>query len=288
MPAVRPRARPRLATLSCALLLGVAIPAPGAAAASPVGEAIAALPELGRIEGGHAPVVLRGQLRPARARRAQQVATWVVQDMQRRFLRSGGPVASEPIAVCLFDDDASYEAFAAQLFGAAADHSPWGFYLPSARLVVANLHQSVGNLRHELAHALLGDDFPEIPAWLNEGIGALYGTARHQAGGYRFLVNYRLRHLAAAQQRGAVPTWAQLARSSSEDVYGPDALTYYATARYLLLYLDRRGQLGDFYRALRDLGASPAQQLSLLEATVDRAAFLAWAERQRHDRRRAS
>ena len=83
-------------------------------------------------------------------------------------------------------------------------------------------------------HPLLGDDFPQIPAWLNEGIAALYGSARAGKRGFEFLVNYRLRDLQKALKAGDLPTVDQLAASTADDVRGPRAMTWYAMARYVL------------------------------------------------------
>jgi hypothetical protein len=153
-----------------------------------------------------------------------------------------------------------------------------GFYDPEVRVVVVNLGLSVGNLRHEMVHALVSDDDPEIPAWLNEGMGALYGNARQTADGFRFLVNYRLRHLRAARKAGTLPDLAALASSSPEDVYGARVLAFYAQARYLLLWLDQRGSLQTFLRELRAGPRDAARQRAILEKHVDYAAYLRWTD----------
>src|SRR5205085_8179392 len=103
--------------------------------------------------------------------------------------------------------------------------SEWGFYRPDKRVALANLGASIGNLRHELVHPLIGDDFPRIPAWLNEGIAALYGTAKWNGKRFEFLVNYRLKDLQAAIKDGTLPTIAQLAASRDADVRGDRAMT---------------------------------------------------------------
>jgi len=274
----REKCAPLLLTAACLLSAG------DASAVAPPLPAVAALPVFATVEGAPAPVRLRGQLSPRRQRQAERVAGWLVTDVRRRFLRQL-PTATRPaVDVCLFEDDRSYGAFVVQLYGDDRGHSPLCFYLPAARLVVANLGRSVGNLRHELAHALIGDDFPAIPTWVNEGIGALYGSAHHRSSGYRFLVNYRLRDLHAAQRDHSLPDFEALVRSGPTEVYGAEAMTYYAASRYLLLYLDRQGMLGDFYRNLRDRGASPQLQLALLIAAVDEAAYHSWAARLRYRR----
>ncbi len=255
--------------------------------------AIAALPEIVHIDDGPTEIVVRGDLSPRRAKRMAQLARAVYGDVNRRFVASEGDPERGPVVVCLFDSNRSYRDFVGAVFG-DGDHSSMGFYSPSKRIVVANLARSVGNLRHELVHPLVGDDFPGIPAWLNEGLGSLYGTAKRtrgkaRAGGrqrasFRFLVNYRLRDLHAADRRGELPTLGDLAQSSHREVRGARAMTYYATARYVLLYLDRRGQLENLYREMKAEPLTAARQRAILDKYVDYDEFLAWARRLRYKR----
>jgi hypothetical protein len=141
---------------------------------------------------------------------------------------------------------------------------------------------SIGNLRHELVHPLLGDDFPAIPAWLNEGIAALYGTAKPTSKGFVFLVNYRLRDLQRALAHGDLPTLAVLAASTDADVRGERAAVFYAMSRYVLLYAERQGTLGELYAALRDASGDVARQRAILAHYVDERASRAWAAKLRY------
>jgi hypothetical protein len=163
------------------VVLALALVMLGSAARAEPPERIAKLPELATIEHGtpsaggehgRARIVVRGTL--AHPRDAVRLVDAVIADVERRFVRPARHADPE-VVLCLLPDDASYRAVAATLGDIP---SPWGFYRPDRRIAVANVGQSIGNLRHELVHPLLGDDFPAIPAWLNEGIAALYGTAR--------------------------------------------------------------------------------------------------------------
>jgi len=223
-------------------------------------------------------LVLRGRPTAERAKLLSALAQAVQQDVTRRFLSGTDASALPPVEVCLFDGSAAYHAFAVQVLGGAEPPSDLGFYEPRLRVVVANTGLSIGNLQHELAHALLGDDFPDVPSWLTEGVGSLYGSARLEKNGrYRFLVNYRLRHLRAAREAGTLPDLATLAASTSAEVYGPNVLAYYAAARYLLLSLDGRDELPGFFAAMRAAKTSKAQR-EVLERFVDYPKFLAWTQ----------
>jgi hypothetical protein len=146
---------------------------------------------------------------------------------------------------------------------------------------MVDISRGLGNLRHEMIHPLLKDWWPQVPAWLDEGVASLYGTARFKRGRYRFLVNYRLRHLRRAAARNQLPTLVGLARSTYDDVHGPHERAFYAVARYLLLRVYRRGDLTRFVRDMRAGIASAERQLSVLERYVDYERFLRWAKKLR-------
>lgn len=223
-------------------------------------------------------LVLRGRPGAERAKLLTALAQAVQRDVTRRFLSGADASENPPVDVCLFDTTAAYHAFAVKVLEGDEPPSDLGFYEPRLRVVVANTGLSLGNLQHELAHALLGDDFPDVPSWLTEGVGSLYGSARlEKDGGYRFLVNYRLRHLRAAREAGTLPDLAALAASTPREVYGPNVLAYYAEARYLLLYLDGRGELPAFIAAMRAARTAKARG-EVVERTVDEAKFLAWTQ----------
>jgi hypothetical protein len=239
-------------------------------------------PELARIEEeGQTRIILRGVLGKKRARRMEHLARAVQRDISRRFLTEKDKSGLPPVDLCLFASTRSYRAFVDDVFGKDYDSSDWGFYVPRRRLVVANIGASRGNLRHELTHALLDDDFPDIPAWLNEGLGSLYGSAVRTKKGFKFLVNYRLRHLRQALKAGLLPDLDELANSTRQDVYGLNSLAYYALSRYVLLYLDRRGKLEEFVQKLRQGPLTPGRQLKILKEYVDYDAFIKWTKKLR-------
>jgi hypothetical protein len=278
----------RLGPVACAVAVAVLV---GDAAGQPrqpteaerVGAAIEALPVLGEIDAGSTPIVVRGDLGPRRARAMVALVRRVKADVDRRFVAARATPAPA-VTLCLFDDEAAYAAMVATFDD--DDPSAWGFYRGDLRVAVANLAASTGNLRHELVHPLIGDDFPSIPAWLNEGMGALYGTAKPTRDGFEPLVNYRLRDLQRAIADGTLPSFAELVGSDRADVYSERAPTFYAMGRYILLYLHRRGRLDAVYAALRDAGADPEAHLAILRGEIDEATFVRWVTGLRYRSRR--
>ncbi len=241
-------------------------------------EAAGALPVVARLNEAHGtPFVLRGKLSPARAKALTALAQKVQRDVTRRFLSGADHSGEAPVELCLFEDAASYRAFVDALLDGAEAPSPLGFYEPSLRVVAANAGLSIGNLRHEMAHAIVGDDFPQIPSWLTEGVGALYGTAVEQKdGSFRFLANYRLRDLRAAKKAGTLPSLDALVSAPAREVYGERAMVFYGLSRHLLLYLDRAGTLPAFFADFRQ--AAPDARPAVLKKYVDEAKFLAWTD----------
>jgi len=238
------------------------------------------LPLIATVSLGRSKVVIRGEL-ATKAQRAQakQLVEQVVRDVQRRFARAAD-TPDPDITLLVFSSAARYREVAGSLTRPIP--SDWGFYLPAKRIAIANFGQSIGNLRHELAHPLIEDDYPGIPAWLNEGVGALYGTAAWSKSGFKFLVNYRLRDLQQALAAGELPPVGALAEVGEPDVHGAKAGMWYAYARYVLLYLDAKGTLADVYGELRAAGADARKQRAVLERHVDDTAFRAWAKRLRY------
>lgn len=236
------------------------------------------LPVIATVAHGRTRVVVRGELAKPQQAQARQLVEQVIADVQRRFTQPAEQ-RDPDITLCVLASAARYRTVAGE-FGPIP--SDWGFYMPDKRIAIANFGQSIGNLRHELAHPLVGDDFPQIPAWLNEGIGALYGTAVWKRDHFEFAVNYRLRDLQRALAKDELPTVRELAESREEDVHGDHAGLWYAYARYVLLYLDKKGELGEVYRGMRAASGDLAAQRALLERHVDDTAFRAWARRLRY------
>src|SRR5437667_7465188 len=91
--------------------------------------------------------------------------------------------------------------------------------------------------------------FPVVPPWFNEGLGSLYEQSAERDGHIVGLTNWRLAGLQKALARGDAPSFRALAAMDSDTFYGDDSGAHYATARYLLYYVQERGLLRDFYRA---------------------------------------
>jgi len=240
---------------------------------------VEALPELARIgAAGDTIFILRGRLSKNRAKQIERITRQVHRDVKRRFPGDRDKAGLRPVDVCVFATSKLYRKFAKEVMGSDEYGADRGFFVPYRRLVVADLGRGVGGLRHELVHALLRDEFGSLPDWLDEGLAALYVTAKWTKKGYRFQVNFRLRQLRAARGAGRLPDLEKLAASDDREVYGKNYEAYYALSRYLLLYLERQGRLGKFFEKIRSAPRSKEGQLKVLRQFVDYDAFLKWAD----------
>ena len=231
---------------------------------------------LATIEGQRARVDVDGEVSAKHAKQVTALVEAVVADVEKRFMLPA-KTPDKRVKLLVYSDPDRYREEAAKLGDVISD---WGFYMPNKRTAIANVGASIGNLRHELVHPLLGDDYPAIPAWLNEGIASLYGSAKLGKKGFTFLVNYRLRDLQKALKADTLPSLAELASSTPIDVHGPNAMMYYAYARYVLLFADKQGTLSQLYAELR--AADRKNHPAILAKHVDEKAFRAWAKKLRY------
>ena len=165
------------------------------------GESRAEFPQLGEVNGGRAHIVVRGEVSKAKQQEMVKLVGAIVADVEKRFTQKAKTRDPE-VTLLLFANADRYREVA-ESYGPLI--SDWGFYLPDKRVAIANVDASIGNLRHELVHPLIGDDYPDIPTWLNEGVASLYGSATLGKHGFTFLVNYRLRDCSAHSPTARAP-----------------------------------------------------------------------------------
>lgn len=173
----------------------------------------------------------------------------------------------EPILILLLETDAPYKKVSADWM---SEPNPphFGYFQPGRRVMVMNVGTGTGTLVHELAHALVAPDFPTVPAWFNEGLASLYEQSAFVSDDeMRGLENWRLPALQSAIRAGKLRPLAQLV--ADPDFYDPaNSGLNYAQARYLMMYLQEKGQLRAFYRRARDHAADDPTGIASLRAVV--------------------
>ena len=155
---------------------------------------------------------------------------------------------TDPILVYLFRDEASYRPWAKKLFD-DDDVPHFGYYRHADRTMVMNIATGTGTLVHELTHALIAYDFPNVPTWFNEGLGSLHEQCTVQPDVIVGLANWRLPALQKALADGECGPLEELV--SRGDFYGPRRGLNYAQARYFVMYMQQQGVLKKFYHHYR-------------------------------------
>ena len=157
---------------------------------------------------------------------------------------------SRAIRIYCFRDSTTYEGYVRDFYGRAPT-TPYGFYMASERKMVVNFGTGVGTLAHEIVHPLLGEDFPGVPAWFNEGFASLFEYTQEVNGRILGQSNWRLKDLKRSiREKREVPL-RTLMETNTDEFYGDDRGVHYAMGRYFCMYLQRQNLLERFYREFR-------------------------------------
>lgn len=183
---------------------------------------------------------------------------------------------TEPITVLLFSSKESYEHYADKLYRDRGI-SIYGYYKPRERTLVMNIATGGGTLVHELTHALVAFDCPDVPDWFNEGLASLHEQCRFREDDdgpwVEGLVNWRLPRLQKELEAKRVPSLATFIRD--DDFRGERESVNYAQARYFCMFMQKRGKLEAYYAALRKhIAKDPHGERAIREVFPD----LTWEE----------
>ena len=185
---------------------------------------------------------------------ARDTVKWAVDLLKRDYFTKD---PEDILDVWLFKDADSYEKHRAALFGPGPD-TPYGYYSAQHKALVMNISTGGGTLVHEIVHPFVAANFPDCPAWFNEGLGSLYEQSGEEGGHIRGYTNWRLPGLQKAIREGRVRSFKELTALGANDFYTKETGTNYAQARYLCYYLQERGLLVRFYQEfLADRAADP-------------------------------
>jgi hypothetical protein len=176
--------------------------------------------------------------------------------MGHRYFRTR---PSQPITVLLFGSKESYDHFAYKLYR-DKDISVYGYYKPRERTLVMNIDTGGGTLVHEMTHALVAFDCPQVPDWFNEGLASLHEQCRFRENAQgpfvEGLVNWRLPRLQEEINAGRLPSLEDFVRDG--DFRGHREAINYAQARYFCMFMQEQGVLEDFYARLKtNIDADP-------------------------------
>ncbi len=209
---------------------------------------------------------------PARTVRGRAAGTvkWAVDHLKKEYFTKN---PNEILDIWLFKDKESYMKNTEAIFG-DRPHTPFGYYSHKHRALIMNIETGGGTLVHEIVHPFIASNFPECPAWFNEGLASLYEQCREHRGRIWGRTNWRLEGLQKAikpeekeeEEPGEEateeleeepyvvpkpPPFKRLMNTSTFAFYELDPGTNYSQARYLCYYLQQRGLLNKYYHQFR-------------------------------------
>lgn len=192
------------------------------------------------------PFVVAGNEAPAVVRQyAEKTVRWAARLLKKDFF----PLDPDHIiTIYLLGDKKTYEQAARAVLREHPD-TPFGFFSDSRHCMVMNIATGGGTLVHEIVHAFMTPNFPDCPAWFNEGLASLYEQSSQRGGKIVGLTNWRLAGLQQAIRAKNVHTFKHLTSTTTRQFYeDEDSGLYYAQARYLLYYLQQQGKLRTYYK----------------------------------------
>ena len=185
--------------------------------------------------GDEAPAVVR--------RRSVRTIKWAADKLKQDYFEKDPP---DIIDIWLFRDEKSYKKYALEIFGDSPE-TPFGYYSHQHNALIMNIGTGGGTLVHEIVHPFMSSNFPECPAWFNEGLASLYEQSQEKDGHIWGLTNWRLAGLQDDIRTGRIGSFEALTYTTEGEFYRCDKGNNYAQARYLCYYLQQRGLLAKFY-----------------------------------------
>ncbi|MBW1810678.1 MAG: C39 family peptidase [Deltaproteobacteria bacterium] len=175
--------------------------------------------------------------------RAKRTVGWAVERLKQDFFDKD---PDHIIDIWLFKDKTSYLKHTKSIFDDEPG-TPFGYYSETHKALIMNIATGGGTLVHEIVHPFVHANFPDCPAWFNEGLGSLYEQCGDKDGHIHGYTNWRLAGLHAAIKSDEVPSFRQLTATTQHEFYTQDRGTNYSQARYLCYYLQQKGLLVRFY-----------------------------------------
>lgn len=197
-------------------------------------------------------------------RSAENTVRWAVKHLEGEFF------ARRPAAIFdifLFKDAQSYERHAMEMWGDTPS-TPFGYASEEHHALVMNIATGGGTLVHEMVHPYVAANFPEAPTWLNEGLASLFEQCAERDGAMVGLTNWRLAGLVDAFAEKKVQRFSVLVSGGDAQFRDGDEAAHYAQARYLMLYLQERGQLRAFIKRALELQKKDPTAAAALRETL--------------------
>jgi hypothetical protein len=211
------------------------------------------------------PFVVIGDAPEGAVRRwATGTVRWAVERLKRDFFEKE---PADILDIWLFRDKESYEKNVEVIFGEKPS-TPFGYFSPRHKALVMNIATGGGTLVHEIVHPFIHVNFPECPAWFNEGLASLYEQCGDRDGRIVGFTNWRLAGLQEAIREKSLRSFETLLSTTEDEFYEDARATNYAQARYLCYYLQEQGLLVKFYKEFVANAANDPTGVKTLKAVL--------------------
>jgi hypothetical protein len=210
------------------------------------------------------PFVIAGDGSPVRLRQYRDNTVLAAMRSLRATFFTESP--DEPVLILLFEKEGPYKRLAKKWFD-EDDVPHFGFFRRADHAMLMNVGTGTGTLVHELTHALMAPDFPDVPDWFNEGLASLYEQCSLSGDEIKGHENWRLPALQEAIRKNRLRPLEEMIQDKrfyDEKHVGLN----YAQARYLMFYLQEKGLLKDFYRHFRDHAKTDPTGLKTLKQVL--------------------
>src|SRR5262249_5624863 len=148
--------------------------------------------------------------------------------------------------------------------------TPYGYYRSADRILMINVSTGEGTIVHEMAHALIDTDFPEVPTWFNEGFASLFEQNRIDEGSIAGMTNWRYPILKRAIDSNSIVKLSRLVNTTNDEFYDDNDGYNYAEARYLCYYLQEQDMLKTFYARFKKRFYEDPTGLKTLEEVMQK------------------
>lgn len=180
--------------------------------------------------------------------RAEKTVNWAVDKLKADYFEND---PCSIIDIWLFDGQESYLKYTKRIFNDAPT-TPFGYFSDEHNSLIMNIATGGGTLVHEIVHPFVAANFPDCPAWFNEGLASLYEQSCERNGKIWGLTNWRLKGLKEKIKDGTLPSFKELTHTTTFEFYrGCAGGDNYAQARYLCYYLQEKNLLRKFYHEFK-------------------------------------
>jgi len=177
--------------------------------------------------------------------RSKGTVRWATKLLKKDFFKHD---PDRILTIWLLGSKKSYHAVCRMITGVDPD-TPYGFYSSRFDALIMNIATGGGTLVHEIVHPFMAANFPDCPAWLNEGMGSLYEQCGYRNNRITGFTNWRLANLQRLLKKDALPDFKTLLNYSDDEFYAKRSGDNYAQSRYLCYYLQEKGLLRKFFHA---------------------------------------